>query len=76
MPIAVRRSRLPVAALVAAAALVAGFSHPGGAKAAGSAATTGARAPVVSDYSRGATQSGFIMGDGQTPCDPIRHMGC
>ena len=91
MPTAVRRSRPLVAALIAAAALVAGSSYPGGAKAAESAAATG---PVVSDFSfgtaqggtrlkadsnevavEGVTQSGFIMGDGQTPCDPIRHSG-
>ena len=75
MPTAVRRSRPHVAALVAAAALVAGVSNAGGAKAAESPATTGARTPAVSDFSWGATQPGFVMGDGQTPCDPIRHMG-
>ena len=78
---AVRRSRPFVAVLIASAALVAGSSHPSGAKAAeGAGAMVGSRAAAVVPASapggtRGNNAQGFIMSDGRI-CDPIRHMGC
>jgi hypothetical protein len=77
---AVRRARPLVAVLIASAALVAGSSHPSGAKAAeGAGAMAGSRAAVVPASAPGGTNGsnaqGFIMSDGRI-CDPIRHMGC
>jgi hypothetical protein len=64
MPTAGARSRWLVAALIDAAALVAGSSHTSGAKAAESTAMTGARAPVIGlkADSNEVTVEGITMG--------------
>ena len=78
MPNASRRSRPVVAVLITAAALVAGVSHPGAANASAPASANTAPMNALTAPSPTGTGfiPGFIMGDGQTPCDPIRHRGC